>query len=176
MEHVRIRQHDIRPLPDSAARILRRVSVIREGAQIRLHRFDDSVQLIQLVLGQGLGRKQIHRPRARLGDQTVHNREVVTERLAAGGRSDNHGIFGRRDAPIRFGLMRIRLLDPALAQNFPQFRIEVFGKLAILRVPGGRAPDRSNGTIHIVGQAFEFIYDPRSVRGARRERKVGKQE
>jgi hypothetical protein len=33
VKHIRICQHDVRPLPDRPPRILRRIAVVREGAK-----------------------------------------------------------------------------------------------------------------------------------------------
>ena len=59
MEHVRIGNHDMAAEPDRGSGISRRVPVIGKGGDRGVQRLDQGIQLMELVLGQGLGRKEI---------------------------------------------------------------------------------------------------------------------
>ena len=74
---------------------------------------DQFEQSFELVLRQRLGGKQIERAGVRIGERRFQNRQVVAERLAAGGAGDDDEV---PPGPRRFErrhLMRIELLDPA---------------------------------------------------------------
>ena len=92
VQHVGIGQHDIGALANRLARVLRRVAVVGEGADVGAHGIDGGLELVKLILGQRLGRKQVHGSRIRIPQQPVQHRQVVAKRLAARGRSDNHDI------------------------------------------------------------------------------------
>ena len=64
VQHVRIRQHHIRALADGSARILRSIAIVRERLDIGIHRVDRSLEFVQLVFGERLRRKQVHRASA----------------------------------------------------------------------------------------------------------------
>ena len=62
MHHVGIAEHDVRPRADRAPRVLRRVAVVGEHADLRgrrlVHERRQLFQLGELILRQRLGRKQ----------------------------------------------------------------------------------------------------------------------
>ena len=74
VEHVGVRDHDVRPRADRLARVLRRVPVVGEGADLGADRLDRGVQLGQLVLGQRLRREEVERPRVRVLQDAVEDR------------------------------------------------------------------------------------------------------
>ena len=86
MNHVRVREHHVRPSANRPTRILRRIAVVREDADTRLARaLEDRRQLVQLgelVLGERLGGKQVHRSGRRISEDGIQDRHVVAERLA----------------------------------------------------------------------------------------------
>ena len=98
VQHVGIGQHDVGPFANGAARVLRRVAIVGERAQFGTHGIHRRLKFVKLILGQRLGRKQIHRARAGIGDQPIQHRQVVAEGLAAGGGRDHHHIAAGRRA------------------------------------------------------------------------------
>ena len=67
MQHVWIREHNIGPFSNGTAGVLRRIAIVGESADIGTHRFHQSIELLQLIFGQRLGRKQIHGSCPRIG-------------------------------------------------------------------------------------------------------------
>ena len=63
VEHVGVAEHDVRARPDGAPRVLRRVAVVGEDADVGsgglVHVRRQLVKLGQLVLREGLGREQV---------------------------------------------------------------------------------------------------------------------
>src|ERR1700675_1832029 len=86
MEHVRVRHHDVATLLERGAPAGRGVAVVRVGSQLDRKAMLESAQLGQLVLSQGLRRKQVKRSPLRVLEQALEYRQVVAERLAAGRR------------------------------------------------------------------------------------------
>ena len=123
VQHVRVGEHHVGPLPDGAARILRGIAVISEGADFRAHLFDGLLEFVELILGQRLGGKQVHGARAFVGGQQVQDRQVVTERLAAGGWSYDHHVLRGLNPLERFRLVRVQSRDAAFFQSGAQPRI-----------------------------------------------------
>ena len=82
VEHVGVRDHDVRPRPDRLARVLRRVPVVGERPDVGPDRLDHPVQLGQLVLGQRLRREEVEGPRVRVLQDAVEDGQVVAEGLA----------------------------------------------------------------------------------------------
>ncbi len=120
VQHVGIGQHHVRTLPNCAPRILRRVAVVGERAYLRSHGIHGRLKLVQLILGQRLGREQIQGARARIVHQTLQHRQVVAKRLAARGRRDNNYILSRRTALKRIRLMHVQLRNAPRKQRVPQ--------------------------------------------------------
>ena len=89
VDHVGIAQHHVRAAADGAARVLRRVAVVGEDADLQFvgprQPARQLVQLGQLVLRQRLGRKEIQRAAGRVPQDGAEHRRVVAERLARRG-------------------------------------------------------------------------------------------
>ena len=131
VEHVRVREDDVRPLANLPAPLARRVTVVDRRADIRC------VQLRQcagLVLRERLRRIEIERAALRVSRDRVQNGEVEGERLA-GRRS------GREDQVIavRSDVERLTLVDVerGVGQRLAQPRVERFRKGRGARL-GGR--------------------------------------
>ena len=126
MEHVGVRDHDVRARADRLARVLRRVAVVGEGADVGPDRLDHRVQLGQLVLGQRLRREQVERPRVGVLEDAVEDRQVVAERLARGGRRDHDHVLarpGRARRPRAGGCRGPR--SPARRASLAQLRVQL---------------------------------------------------
>ncbi len=70
VQHVGVREHHLRPRADRAPRVLGRVAVVGEHAEVEAGRLVEdlrqAVEFGQLILGQRLGREEIQRPRGRI--------------------------------------------------------------------------------------------------------------
>ena len=176
VQHVRVGQDDIGPLPDGPPRVLRRVPIISERAQVGPHLLDDPVQFFQLIFRERLGREQVHRPRARFRREPVQHRQVITKRFPARRRRDDHDVRARGDAFIRFRLMRIRPRNAARPQHVPQLRIQRRRKLAVLGRARGRPLNGPDGAVVIQRHAFEFLHHRCQIALLRRRREFRKQK
>ena len=66
MQHVGIGEHDIGALPDGAARILRGIAIVGEGADLAAHFLHRALKFVELIFGQRLGGEEVHGARARV--------------------------------------------------------------------------------------------------------------
>ena len=86
VHHVWIAEHDLRARADGAARVLGRVTVVGEDTDLLAARRGDglsqAMQLGKLILGKGLGGKQIQRAARRVIENRVQDRRVVAQGLA----------------------------------------------------------------------------------------------
>ncbi len=131
VEHVGVREHEVRAPADLRALLASGVSVVDRGA----HLLDqaEGVDRARLVLGEGLRRIEVERAGLRVAAEDVERRQVEAQRLAGGGA----GRDDRRPGPGRFervGLMAVERVDPGGAQRVQHLRVQGVGE-------GGR--DRS---------------------------------
>ena len=101
VHHVRIAEHEVRARADRPPRVLRRVAVVREDADLRrptlaAMRFAHRLQLGELILRERLRRKQIQRAAGRILQNRVQDRRVVAERLARRRRRDHDHVAAGR--------------------------------------------------------------------------------
>ena len=92
VQHVRVGDHHPPLLARRDADRLGGVAVVGVDAQRQLAAQQHLVQLGLLVLGQGLGGEQVHRPGPGLLQQGLQHRQVVGEGLAGGGGGDQHHV------------------------------------------------------------------------------------
>ena len=83
VEHVGVGDHYVALLADGLTRVIRRVSVIGEGFDVGLELADEAMHLVHLVLGQGLGGKEIDCPGLGFFQDLLEHRDVVAQSLAA---------------------------------------------------------------------------------------------
>ena len=104
VEHVRVREDDVRPLADLPAALALGVAVVDRG-------FDaletEGGERTRLVLRERLRRIEVERPRLRLLREGVEHREVEGEALAAGRAGRDDGVLAAAD-----GFPRLRLVAP----------------------------------------------------------------
>ena len=88
VEHVGVRQDDVRPLADLPAPLARRVAVVDRGPQALQPELRERAGL---VLRERLRRVEVERPRLRLARDRVEHGQVERERLSRGraGRDDD---------------------------------------------------------------------------------------
>jgi len=83
VEHVGVGDHHVALAADGLPGVVRGVAVVGVSLDVCFEIADEAVDLVHLILGQGLGGKNIEGPGFRLFDNTLQYREVVAERLAA---------------------------------------------------------------------------------------------
>jgi hypothetical protein len=94
-------------------RIVRRVAVVGEDADVARQRLAHRLQLGELILRQRLGREQVQRAARRVLQNRVEDRGVVAEGLARRGRRDDDRMAAGERVLDRLRLMRVELLDAA---------------------------------------------------------------
>ncbi len=107
MQHVRIGEHHVGALAYGAARIPGRVAIIGEGADLAAHFLHRALKLVELIFRQRLGGKQVHGARAVVAHQQIEHRQVVAQRLAAGGRRDDDHVLAGLNLVEGVGLVRV---------------------------------------------------------------------
>ena len=144
VHHVGIAQHEVRARADRAPRILRRVAVVGEDADLLARlpgdRLAQALQLGELILRQRLGRKEIQRAARRILQDRVQDRRVVAERLARRGRRDDHDVAAGERVVDGLGLVRVELLDAARRQRGAQARIDRARERRVFGCRGLEAP------------------------------------
>ena len=125
VEHVRVREHDVRPLADLPAALARRVAVVDRRPEPLQPELGERARL---VLRERLRRVEVERARLRLARDRVEDGEVERERLP--------GRRARRDddvlAALR-GLPRLRLVpeergDAVRDERGGDARVEIVGE------------------------------------------------
>ena len=125
VEHVRVRQEDVRPLADLPALLGLRVAVVDR----RLHALQpERLQRPCLILSERLRRVEVERAALRLAREQVEHRQVEREALAARGAGrDDQVPAGPRRLP-RLGLVAPERRDPEPDERGGDTRIEVVRK------------------------------------------------
>ncbi len=108
VEHVRVREDEVRPLADLPPLLVRCVAVVDR----RLHLRDrERCEGARLVLRERLRRIEVDRAALRVGGERIEDRQVERERLAGRGSGrDDHVVAGARRRP-GLGLVRVQLVD-----------------------------------------------------------------
>ncbi len=157
VHHVGIAEHEVGARSDRAPRILRRVAVVGEHADLLAGRGVDRLahrlQLRELILRQRLGRKQVERAARRILEDRVEHRRVVAERLARRRRRDDDRVATGQRVLDRFRLVRVELIDAARRERADQPRIERRGKRRELGRDRRQTPDRSDMKIGVSGRS-----------------------
>ena len=112
VEHVRVREHEVRPAADLAPPLGRGVSVVdrrADGGDAEL------AERARLVLGERLRRVQVEGARVPVGGERVEHRQVEGERLARGGAGRDDDVPAASRRRVRVGLVRVELVDPRRA-------------------------------------------------------------
>ena len=141
MEHVRIRDHDMSLLADGLAGIVGRVAVVCICLYVRPQVGDQTVHLVHLVLGEGLGRKDIDGTCFRLFNDFVQDGNIITEGLPARCRGDDHHITAFSNQIHRLGLVAVKLIYPSCLEDGLNARVNPIGE-------GGEFPLKSGQPFH----------------------------
>ena len=125
VEHPRVGQHDVTVVAQGAAHRRRRVPVVGEAVPAPAEGLEQSVQVRRLVLAEGLGREQEHRPRAAVGlEQPLQDGQRVAQRLPRRGRRrDQHVATGERVLD-RLRLVRVEPRASLRDEHARQVRVQ----------------------------------------------------
>ena len=131
VEHVRVREDDVRPLADLPAPLSRRVAVVDR----RLEPFEAKLgQRPRLVLRERLRRVEVDRPGLRIAGDRVEHGQVERERLPRGGaRRDDDVLAAPRRFP-GFGLVAVQGGDTGPDERGRDARVEVVRQRLELRL------------------------------------------
>ncbi len=149
MQHVGVREDEVRAAADLRALLARRVAVVDRGTD--LLRQAEGVDRARLVLGERLRRVQVQRARLRIAAQDVERRQVEAQRLArrgAGGDDRRAGPGGEQ----RLRLVRPQRRDARPGQGVEQRRVKLVRQ---------RLGDRFAGALE--GLAHEPLVGPAEV-------------
>ena len=108
VEHVRVREHEVRPLADLPAPLGLRVAVVDRRPDARHLQVGERAEL---VLGERLRRVEVDRALLRLGGERVENREVEGERLPARRAGDDGDVLASRGCIPGVALVLVELGD-----------------------------------------------------------------
>ena len=152
VEHVRVREHEVRPLADLPPPLHLRVAVVDR----RLHaRHLQLLERAQLVLGERLRRVEVDRTLLRLRGEGVEHGQVERERLPARGARDDRDVLSARGRRPGVRLVLVELLDAARLERSPHLRVQLVGK--------GRGASLARGLTGDVCELLSFE-DPRPRR------------
>ena len=122
VEHVGVREHEVRPPADGQALLAPRVAVVDRRAHLLGQ--PERVQRARLVLRERLGRVEVERACLGVGAQHLERRQVEAQRLAARRpRGDD-----RRRLPgvaQRLRLVDVERVDPRVGQPLRDRRVQV---------------------------------------------------
>ena len=172
MQHVGIGDDDVGRLGlDLAAPRVGRITVIDRGRyrapgprQPLRARHDAAVARrgrrefgdpLELILGQGLVREQVERPRPGTRECRLQGRKEIDEALAAGRRSDGEDVLPGPDPVDRFRLVAVEPVDPQVVQGAIQRR----GKGGRERGVRGVLPRDGGDERDVVAELFRTL-DP----------------
>ena len=125
VEHVRVREDQVRALPNRAPLLARRVAVVDGLAQVLAAGARRKArEAAGLVLRERLRRVEVEGARGHVARQGVEDRQVERERLAARGARGDDGVAaaGRLE---RVGLVCPQRLDPGRRQSIEHSRVEI---------------------------------------------------
>ena len=121
VEHVRVREDDVRPLADLPAGLRRGVAVVDRRPHLG---HAERGERAGLVLGERLRRVQVERAILRLRRERVQHRQVERERLAARRPGRDHHVLAALRGRERFRLVRVERREPAPLERLHDLRVE----------------------------------------------------
>src|SRR5918999_5681232 len=132
VEHVRVRQDEVRPLPDLPAALRRRVAVVDGRPDARRTELRHRPHLI---LRERLGRIEVEGALLRLARERVEHGEVEGERLSAGSAGrDDHVLPAGSGLPC-LRLMCIESVDAARFEGLAYAWMQAVWKRRHARLP-----------------------------------------
>jgi hypothetical protein len=134
VEHVRVRQDQVRPLADLPAPLGGRVAVVDRGAEARQSK---RAERAELVLGERFRRVEVKSPLLRLPRECVEDREVEGEGLSAGGAGCDDQVLAPCGGLPGLGLVGVELVDSVHRERLAHARVELARQRRGLRVARG---------------------------------------
>ena len=134
VEHVRVREHDVRPLADLPASLRGRVAVVDRGPEPLEPELRERSGLI---LRERLRRVEVDRPGLRIARDRVEDGEVERERLPRGRAGRDDDVLAAPRGLPRFGLVPEERRDARRDEGGSDARIEVVGKRLERRLARG---------------------------------------
>jgi len=134
VEHVRVGDHHVALPADGLPGVVRRVAVVGEGLDVGLELADEAVHLVHLVVGQGLGGKEVQGTRLGLLEDALEHGQVVAQGLAAGRGRDEHHVPALPDELDGLCLVGVQSLKAPLLQHCLQAGVDpgrIRGKAAL---------------------------------------------
>jgi hypothetical protein len=133
VEHVRVRQDDVRPLADLPALVGRRVAVVDGGPDARRAELREAARL---VLRERLRRIEVERAELRLARERVEHRQVERERLAGRSAGRDDDVLAAPRCLPRGGLVRVEARDAGVRERFADARVDLVGNCHGARLAG----------------------------------------
>jgi hypothetical protein len=162
MEHVGVGQDDVAAGPDGLARVLGRVAVVGEDADLLGQPRVDVVELGLLVLGQGLGGEEVKGPRRRVLHDGVEDGQIVAERLARGRRGHDDDVLPLLERLPARALVREQLRESLGHEGLAQGRMDLVGVVSILTLLGRQVLDGPDG-VALVADVLEELERPEDL-------------
>ena len=131
VEHVRVREDDVRPLADLPAPLARRVAVVDRRAKPLQPELGERARLI---LRERLRRVEVERARLRLARDRVEDGEVERERLPRRGSGRDDDVLAALRGLPGLGLMAVERGDAVRDERRCDARVEVVGERLELRL------------------------------------------
>ncbi len=111
VEHVGVRDDDVALPADRLPGVVGGVPVVGVGLDVGLHLADQAVDLVHLVLGEGLRREEVEGAGLRLFEDPLEDRDVIAEGLAARRRGDQDDALALADQINGLRLVAVKLAD-----------------------------------------------------------------
>ncbi len=169
VQHVGIAEHDVRARADGPARVLRRIAVVGEDADVvrpfGADQLRELVQFRQLILRERFRREQVQRARRGVLQDAADDGRVVAERLPRCRRRDDHDVAARERVVDRLGLVRVELLDAARPEGAAQPIVERCRKRCVLGGHRGQLPHGRDVRIGRAAAAHQTVRVGRGERG-----------
>ena len=147
VQHVRVGYDDVACRAHGPSRVGRRVAVVGERLDRAAETADQALQLIDLVLRQGLGWEEVEGARFRVLKHGVEDRQVVAHRLAGRGRRYDDAVAAVEDVADRFGLVRVEAVDAAAGQERPDPGVQPVREIGVsCGLRGELAPEAEIGS------------------------------
>ncbi len=115
----------------------------------RAHLVHGALEFVQLIFGQRLGGEQVHGARAGIAHQQIEHRQVVAQRLAAGGGRDDDDVLAGLNLVEGVGLVGVEARDAALLQRRAQLGIHQRRDIGVDSLGGRLMVDGADGGIRL---------------------------
>ena len=137
VEHVRVRENEVRPLADLPASLARRVSVVDRRLEPFQPEFGEPACL---VLRERLGGIEVERARLRIACDRIEDGEVEGQRLPRGRAGGDDDVLAALRGLPGLGLVPVERGDAGGDKRRRDARVEIVGKLLDTRFAGWFAP------------------------------------